>query len=175
MTDNETRAIVVPVPPGEDPKPPVRPDGSAYRFELAVEGGTRRAYADELGPLVEVVIPGYLDQVGEDQRLAARERDAGRVRMLLQAQLLAHFGPAGCTRHQLAVLNGAAQLAQDELRGWHAPVPLVLVTSGYVEAGGQPPHAEEGGVILWIDPSSEEAYLDSLSALHVIMLAEFTD
>ncbi|MFD3997611.1 hypothetical protein [Streptomyces sp. NPDC058548] len=172
MTEAPQTAVRIHLREGEQPTPPMRADGTPYRYELAYDGGSRRAYADEFAALTAVLIPGYEELADEPARHAARVREAGAVRAVLQAQLIAHYGSAGCTPDQLAVLN-SGELPLPALRGWHSPVPLVLVAGpGTAAAGAVLPQPEEGGVVLWLDPADDESYLDSLSDLQVVMLAE---
>jgi hypothetical protein len=41
------------------PTAPIREDGTRYRYELIIEGGKRRVYADTTTELCQVLIPGY--------------------------------------------------------------------------------------------------------------------
>lgn len=58
--------------PAADPRPPDPPlkaDGSPYRFEILNDGFTRRAYADTLTELCQALMPDY-DPSGTDEDLA---------------------------------------------------------------------------------------------------------
>ncbi|MEV7187747.1 hypothetical protein [Kitasatospora sp. NPDC093102] len=155
---------------GTPPRPPVRPDGEPYRYELVYEGGRRRAYADELSALTAELVPGYLGLQGAAARREARIGHARRTRTVLQAQLNARLGTAGCTPEQVDALNSDRPTG---VAVWAAPVPLVLLTSDHQPVTTEPrPRPEGPGAVLWLDPESEEGYLDSLDTLRIVVLAE---
>jgi hypothetical protein len=164
-------AILIPAPPGGLGPPPRRPDGNLHRFELTDVMGRWRAYADEPGSLVGVLISDYAG-LGGVERLAARISLAVHVRMMAQERAVTPDGLAGCTAEQLAVL--AAGEEQTPWAGrWSAPVPLVLVEGFYEPVGDLPrPVAVSPGEIIWIDPRDDAALLRSLHHVGWVVLAE---
>ncbi|MFJ3639692.1 hypothetical protein ACIPRD_08060 [Streptomyces sp. NPDC090108] len=159
--------------PGRPPgPPPVRQDGTPYRFEMVHDGGTWRTFGDRPAELLAALVPGY---PGPDDPVAAaraRIRHAVRIQVLVQAAVNTEKGESGCTREQLDVLRGD-RTRQPEVDEWSAPVPLVLVDCFYAPTTGIPvPVPVPPGEIWWLRTRTEWDYLRSLARLGLIVLAE---
>ncbi len=151
--------------------PPLRSDGSLYRFEMIYGGGGWRAYADSGAELVAVLVPGYAE-LDDGGRQRARIGCAARAQVLAQAELTAAGDLAGCTDAQVRILLSSREVPPAPV-SWSAPVPLVLVTSFYVPIGVLPrPVAEPPGQIVWLDPADEFSLLAGLHEVGMIDLAE---
>lgn len=132
-------------------------------------------YADTPAEIVEEMIPGYEgldDQAKQDARVRHAARTASVVQQILidRAKFDGAFDPddpklAGLA--QILTTDKALALTLElpdkpgEPADWLPVVPLVLVRSSYA------PHTDYpaiGGNVIWIDPSTDESYLDSLNA-----------
>jgi len=142
------------------PAPPAQPDGRPYQYELI--HASWRGYADTHAELTALLIAGYDQLAGDEERLAARLRHAADVQVPIQAQLAAEGDLAGCGEEDRAVLL-APRDTPPAVAEWRAPVPLALVTSFYAPHAARPrPQASAPGQIAWIDPSTDESLLRSL-------------
>ncbi|WP_439681462.1 hypothetical protein [Embleya sp. MST-111070] len=154
----------------EPAAPPVKDDGTPYRFELIHDGGRERAYADTVSDLLDVIIPNYSTLTSPKERAAARIRLALRLQVHLQAGLAAVPELDQCTEQQRSILL-ASRETPPTVTHWDAPVPLVLVTSFYRPAGRLPrPQGPDRGLI-WIDPGDDWNLLLSLHSAGVIVLS----
>ncbi|WP_198545892.1 type VII secretion system-associated protein [Actinacidiphila yeochonensis] len=154
--------------------PPLRADGTPYRYEMIHDGGARRTYADEPAALLGALLPGYADLADPVDAARARIGHAVRTQVTTQAAVNVEAGSEGCTPEQWELLNGDRD-RQPEPAEWSAPVPLLLVDCFYAPITDVPvPAAVPPGEILWLRTRTEEAYLRSLARLGVIVLAERT-
>jgi hypothetical protein len=153
-------------------RPPTRPDGALYRFELIYDGGRWRGYADTTDELVDAMIPGYSD-LDPARQSEARLTYAVRAQVMLQAELNVDIGLDGCREEEKDLLRGDRSVppAPDV---WTAPVPLVLVASFYAPAGDLVAPLGAGGPpnLVWLDPTSADALLRSLSRAGVVQLSQ---
>jgi hypothetical protein len=151
-------------------RPPTRPDGSLYRFELIYDGGRWRGYADTTDELLGGVIPGYAD-LDPARQAEARLAYAVQAQVVLQAELAAETGLDGCREDERDLLLGDRSVPPAP-EVWTAPVPLVLVTSFYAPAGDLVAPVGAGGPpnLVWLDPTSADALLRSLSHAGAVQL-----
>ena len=152
------------------PTPPVKQDGSAYRYEMI--HGTTRTWADTATELLAAIVPEHADLDDEDARARARLTLAIGVQVRLQAMLAVSGDLTSCRAEDREVLLGT-RTQQPAVESWDAPVPLVLVASYYQPYTSLPgPVQVDPGEVIWLDPSSDEALIASLARAGVIGLAE---
>ncbi|MEV6536783.1 hypothetical protein AB0M86_45755 [Streptomyces sp. NPDC051639] len=155
--------------------PPLRQDGTFYRFEMVHDGGNRRTFGDQPADLLAALVPGYLGLADPVAAARARIQHAVRTQVLVQAAINVEAGEAGCTREQLEVLGGD-RTRQPEVTEWSAPVPLVLIDCFYAGITETPvPEPISPAEIWWLRTRTEWDYLRSLARLGVIVLAERSD
>lgn len=152
----------------------LREDGTPWPFALAK--GERSVFADNAGEIIAHIIPGYDDlpagPEGDDQALILRWETAATTATDIQALICADrgqeglFDPANESEDTLTALFQDKMIAVEDVEAWdHEQVPLVLVATDYDPFTDRVPPT---GNILWIDPSDEVTFLDSLSNLGVI-------
>ena len=153
-------------------------DGTKWRFVMTRNGKT--VMADTRTELVGCLIPGYdalpHDEDGDEAALVERFKQA-----VVTADFIQQF-IAGC-----AVNDGdfdfeeASQLEltafltprlehPTDLLGithWEHHIPLVLVTTSFAPYADRTPPS---GNVVWIDPTNETTYLDSMDALGQLKL-----
>jgi hypothetical protein len=142
---------------------PTKADGTLFAYELIHAGGTRRAYADDLADLTNVLLPGY-ENWTEKQRWEARLHLAIRAQVVVQAEENATDAFRTLPAAAQAVLMDARH-EPPTVASWSHPVPLVLVASFYAPAGQVPRPVREQGMapnVIWIDPSDEVSLLTTL-------------
>jgi hypothetical protein len=155
---------------GEPPPPPaVGPDGQPCRLEMIYAGGSWRGYADTPAELMSLLIEGYEDLPPAEQTVA-RLRYAVDVHVPVQASLAAAGPMDACTPGEREVVLSPRD-HPPEVPVWDAPVPLVLVSAFYAPAGPRLRPRAGRGEIVWIDPGSDGALLESLAAAGWIGLA----
>jgi hypothetical protein len=101
------------------PRPPQRPGGEPYTFEMIYDGGRWRG----------LLIHGYGELAEAPQQLAARIRYAAEVQVPVQVAAAAAGDLDACTRAQQEILLGHRDEAP-AVSEWSAPVPLVLARRG---------------------------------------------
>ena len=111
-------------------EPPVRPDGTLYRFEMIYDGAKYRAYADSATELCEALIPGYEHLEDPAEQATARIEFAVAQQVALQAAILAESHRSACTDDERDVLLSPRHVPP-QLEIWEADVPLVLVDLYY--------------------------------------------
>lgn len=150
---------------------PIKSDGTHWPHVYGLPGGGS-VHADSAAEILAELLPGYddLDAAGARQ---ARIRHALVAASQAQDVHLARAAgrgfderdPADAALAQALRLDKGApmSLASPDRPGeavpWEGAVPLVLVTTAYA------PHTDAprpGGNIVWIDPDTEQGYLDSL-------------
>lgn len=147
---------------------PTRPDGTEWAHVLIMHDGAD-VRADTPGEVLTMLIPGYQD-LDQEGRLAARIGHAEQMALDLQE---IHHHRSGVSGDGLETVVKAPRslpmtltdpARPDAPARWDAPMPLVLVTTTYA------PHTDapriEGNVV-WIDPTEEQAFLDSLGDARV--------
>lgn len=149
--------------------PPVKDDGTYYRFELIYDNGAWRAYADTPSELLDALIPEYTGLTSPRERAAARIRLALRLQVMLQAALAASGELDNCDEEQRAVLLSSREVPPT-VEVWEAPVPLVLVSSFYRPEGRLPRPAGSEEALIWIDPGDAWSFLRTLHAAGVVSL-----
>lgn len=174
LTHCITRA---PRKPGELPIPPERSDGS--RYEWAIRLSDRIGWADSISELVGVLVnePGYLDLSSQDQAYhrvlqAIRLQVSTQARINLIAQTMRDDWEQAC-EWERRILNGPRHVQPHDFDSrplfagrdvWTCPIPLLLVRTGFYPYSEV--HPVEGNLdnVWWMDPSTDESFLDSLIA-----------
>jgi hypothetical protein len=154
---------------------PRHPNGTIYTYEMLYAGLTRRVYADTHEALIDALIPGYATGT-ETQRWEARLYYMARAQVLAQAELNASDAFHSLDRAQQVVLQGPRH-DPPVVPTWSCPVPLVLISSFYKPAGTQLRPVREMGMepnVIWLDPSDDIAFLNSLHDIAVISLHHST-
>lgn len=145
---------------------PANPSGSLYRFAL-VRGETT-TFSDSVSDLVGAIIPGYGAGTGDEEALIARWQCAAATATQVQQLIAAGAGldPAAEDEPTLTAIfaDRAGPLPAGSLTGgaWGHEVPLVLLATDYEPFTSVP--APRGNV-LFIDSSTERAFLRTLAAL----------
>ena len=157
-------------PPGTGPEPP--PHESVWPFLMA--HGDQITWADTRSELVAALIDGY-DEIadspdGVTEATWARYRQTMAVTADVQASILADATDKGAFDPEqlaatpegetiLTALMVERTVPFTELVEWTFEVPLVLIESDYAPFTDR---ARPDGRIIWIDPSDERRYLESL-------------
>lgn len=170
-----TRRIIV----GDLPDDTFKDDGSPWPFVML--HGDRTVFADTRTELVGALIPGYDDIDADDDVTALVDRfnTAVRIANNLQGFIAgvvandpnAEFSLATATEEELTLFLSDRLDRPVENIGvthWEHDIPLVLVTTMFepYDTG----HEIPSGHILWIDPTDETTFLDSLADLGQIRL-----
>lgn len=166
--------IIVANPRGDRPVTvPTKPDNTYYRYEMIHDGDARRAYADTHTDLVAALIAGYADIPfgATTDADAARLAHAGRIQVELQAALNVAGGLDDFDQTTRTILTAPRHDPPQPGRRWDVKIPLVCITTDYDPYTDWP--APDGNII-WLDPTTETALLETLAAAGVIVLAETT-
>ena len=160
-----------------DPVPvvPSHPSNLAWVYEMIFDSREQRAYADSFGDLVAVLIDGYADFDGT-AKADARIPYAHMARLVSQTDFLMSYGGTLNDADQ-----AAASLPPGEFTGvWQSELPLVLVTSDYAPYTSTPQpsvsvrRGDGFSSLAWIDVSTDEAFIESLHTLAVIVVNRST-
>lgn len=173
----------------EDCNPvPLKEDGSNWLWCCQFAGHTKTVWADDVVSIVAALTgeDGYAKMSARDAAVA-RIRFAVRTQVAVQSNLLAAAHMNGdwdrCTESEKEVILAPRyEQPSPEMDGfsrhlfgsamWSAPLPLILVTTGYLNR--EMPRGPEA--TLWlIDPTDEEALLESLDGIGVITVAFASD
>lgn len=155
----------------------MREDGEPWPFALS--NGDTSVFADSAHDIIAHLIPGYGDldtaedaTEAHDQALLLRWQTAVLTASDVQAAICGDrvhegkFDPATESEDALTALFGDKTVAVEGFDSWdNEHVPLVLIATDYE------PYTERDlptGNVLWIDPSDEIAFLNSLANLGVI-------
>jgi len=156
---------------------PTRPDGTGWTHTMVLHDGSV-VYADTAAEVVDEFMPGYLD-ADEDARAAARIRHARKLAAVAQRLMIERAraagvfdpdDPAQAQIDELLAMDKGLSLglelpdAPGRPADWLPAVGLVLLTTSYEPHTDQP---RIGGNVVWIDPTTDDAYLDSLGACGV--------
>lgn len=152
----------------------LREDGTPWPFALAK--GNTSVFADSTTDVVAHLIPGYGDLAqdvdGNEQALILRWKTAVMTASDVQALICADrakeglFDPANESEETLTALFQDKTIAGEDVESWdNENVPLVLIATDYEPFTERAPIS---GNVLWVDPSDETAFLNSLSALGVV-------
>ena len=157
---------------------PFREDGTVFPWAMVFSGGKHVAWADDSTGLVAALtaVPNYAD-LSEQDKLIARIRLAISIQCSIQAGLNWEAQNSGLweklAEWERQVLNG---IRTSQPQGfptrdtfghdvWSAPVPLIVVTTGYAPYTPGVPFIDGPEANLWvIDPIEEESLLDSLES-----------
>lgn len=166
------------------PEPPLKDDGSKYPYLLIHE--STATFADSATELVGSIIPDYDDLLGRpndaetiEAALGMRYDQAVSVATAVQAGKIFLASEAGefdlsdTDEETLTALlcertipyTGLSTEPADQLQ-WNHTVPLVLIDVDYAPFTDRP---RPTGRILWVRPSIETAYLESLDDLDVVL------
>lgn len=165
--------MLVTIPPTNDPdfRLPEHPDGEPWPYAaLDAEGVV--TLSDTATELVAKAIDGY-DTMGDDEALAARYDSLVELGELLQEHLRSaacidgRWDPATATEDTLTVLYRPRTVPLTETAVWEHEVPLVAISTDYLPFTDRP---EPSGRIVWLDPSTELTYLQTLDRIGVIEL-----
>jgi hypothetical protein len=175
---------IVTAAPDEDIDSPDHPAGEDFQHVL-LYGDGKAAFADDLGELIDLIIPGYggLPDTpeGDEDALIQRHKHLADVANAVQSDYNAQAIQRGllepdttdeniltATAHDRSEpWSGIYAVGSDSPRyAWDGPFPLVLIATDYA------PYVEErptptGSVIL-LDPADEAKYLDSLTKLGLV-------
>lgn len=177
------------------PDVPRKDNGDLYDYFMSYENGRYLAYADDPVDLLDLLIPGYADS-DEDDRIMARIRLALDVQTQAQALVLAavpqeEIDSLKPWEHKVLVHEGGssphgwgAEAGEPVEAGsgetvdiWYSKVPLILVDTGYAPFTDVPrPLSALGDTrneenLIWLRPSDEEDFLDSLALVNFIYFA----
>ncbi len=150
-------------------------DGTPWKYALT--RGPQTILADSPTVLLGHLIEGYDeipdDEEGDDQALVSRVEQAVLVCSMVQAMLCAdataegNFNPENESEATLTALLGDRTIPVLNIDKWEHPVPLVVLTTDYAPYST---HAPPAGNVMWIDPSDEAIFLQSLAGLGIINL-----
>lgn len=148
-------------------------NGDPWPFALVRDDET--FLSDDAGELVAALIEGYEkftdDEDGDNQALVCRATEAIKVAATAQAIMATdafnegRFDPDDASEEVLTALFGDRTLAVIGVDHWDHEVPLVLVATDYEPFSNEPTPT---GNVLWVDPSTEIAFLQSLANLGII-------
>ena len=148
-------------------------DGSPWPFALV--RGEETILADDAGDIVSFLIDGYEDVAddpsGHDEALILRAATAVTLTATIQAIMATdalnegRFDPAEADEATLTAIFGDRTVPVLDTDRWDHDVPLVLVATDYEPFTHEVPPT---GNVLWVDPSDEMAFLQSLANLGVI-------
>lgn len=156
---------------------PTRPDGSEWPHVLLMHDGSM-LHADTPAEILGELIAGYAAMPDElrakARRLhAAKVADAAQDARIAFAQASGDFDETDADGAALASImradKGVSLLletpdAPGTQANWEPEVPLYLLTTSYAPEGEFPPI---GGNVLWLDPTDEQRYLDSLAEVKI--------
>lgn len=149
---------------------PVHDDGTDYPFAMVHEN--RVIFADTRAELAGY-LTGCSQTEDEGEALFIRYLACVNFANMLQPRLAAAADEAGVFSAQTASESVLTALFADRYEKvdnftkWNQEVPLVLVASGYAPYTANPRPA---GNIIWLDPFTDETFLESLSAAGIIDL-----
>lgn len=170
------------------PAPKLREDGTNYPYRMFFDENARIVDADTLGELIEQLIPGYLE-FSEGEKSVVRKQYAERVAFHLRVSVLGELTAEEeekLSDWEWNVLSsdepikdvyplGSVDDPDDEIKFWSSDVPLVLVEEDYHPfTDVLPPVSSFGDAkyvsnLIWVRSSTEEALLDSLNHVGLIV------
>ena len=148
---------------------PAHPDGEVWLFAMPVGGGGV-VFADSATSVLDFLIPGY-GGLDDDEALHVRVANAASTAAVVQTAFIesatdAGFDLASQTEDALTALLTDKDVPVDG-GPYDLDVPVVLVSTLYEPFTTRP---KVGGNIVWLDPSTELAYVRSLAGAQVITL-----
>lgn len=155
------------------------PDGGRWthylhRYDLPDGSPESDVFADSATDLVAALITGYdafpLTEQGDEDALIARYEHALMVAATAQGALVQDAIVGERFSIDTASEDVLTALFQDRLipfeeRTWDQPVALVLIATDYAPFTSRP---RPEGLVIWLDPSVETAYLRSLDTIGMI-------
>ena len=157
---------------------PLHTDGTGYRYEMIYDGSASRVYADTLPELISALIPDYDAITTGEKADLARVLFAVRTQVELQAYLVANAQVELVDDDRTQLL--ATRDTPPAVTNWTHEIPLVLVTSYYKPVGTlprpvgtrDPETGQPDANLVWLDPMDELAFIESLAAAGVVIVAE---
>lgn len=150
--------------------PPLAPSGSNWAFEMVFDGARSRAWAESTEELLDLLIPGYIDQ-DTNGRFAARAALAVPVRAQAQAAINATAGLATLDQNERAAVLHPGPDAP-HLTQWTSSHPLIVLDAHYLPYTDiAPPVALGEGRLFWFKVADEDDFLVSLHTAGHINLA----
>jgi len=158
-------------------------DGERYEHSL-LYGERTIAFADSLGELIDLILPGYAalpdDPSGDDAALIARHDHIAQVANAIQGGFNEQASERGLLDMATADENLTTALGHDRSLPWsgmvdgagessyvwQSDIPLVLLTTDYAPFTDRP--SPQGEAIVMLDPSDEATYLASLTKLGLV-------
>lgn len=153
-------------------KPPRRDDGSQYPHAMYAADWSMVVFGDTLSDLVSALLGSYRSEDAEEQ-LRQRSEYAAEVAALIQAAVLVSTDLSALSDEELEVLNMPRDpLGTPRIDSWDSEVPLILVRTSYGPYTDTPrPIGDRTlGNIVWLRPSTEIEFLQSLDAVGYIEL-----
>lgn len=143
---------------------PTHPDGQMWLVVWVSPDG-RAIFADSITDVVNEIIPGYADlddtDMTKDEHLEARIGTLAHLGGNAQAVMVADEGSDGFTEVELTAMLTSKELSAG-VDSWNPAVPLVLLTTSYTPFTDV---AQPEGSIVWLDPTSEVGFLNSMQTL----------
>ena len=136
-----------------------------YALITVADGDVTKA--ETVTELVDGLLEGHAEASDADRltiRLDALALAAGRA----QAIVLADLGVEGLDEDALTILLHERESQVVEFERWDSTIPLFLLSTGYAPYTDTP--RPEGDAIVWLDPSTERAFLDGLQSLGIAEL-----
>jgi len=164
--------MLVTIPPTNEPgfRLPEHPDGEPWPYAaLDAEGVV--TLSDTATEMVAKAIDGY-DTLSDDEALAARYDSLVELGERLQEHLRSaacidgRWDPTTATEDTLTVLYRPRTVPIDAVV-WDHEVPLVAISTDYQPFTDRP---EPTGRLVWLDPSTELTYLQTLDRIGAIEL-----
>lgn len=157
---------------------PRRDDGTKYPFALLSPGTAGTVYSDSLTELVEGIIDGYDQAADDDDALWMRVEHLATLAWQAQATSLLNESdredsPVRFFDEDTITAIFADKLDILDFAEWHAEYPLFLLATSY--APYTPAPRPSGDWIVWLDPYTEQTYLEALAYLgycEVVILEE---
>lgn len=168
--------------PGDTLVIPEHTEGGEWLYSLG-HGQGEFSFADRAADLIAIILPDYDaladDEDGDGEALWQRYRHVVQLAAQAQSGINASatakgdLDPATCGEEVLTALMQDRELPWigfDRPGGrsdldWQFKVPLVLIATQYAPFTDA---SRPSGRIIWLDPSRETSYLESLAALGLV-------
>jgi hypothetical protein len=149
-------------------------DNTQAAFALLDIATSQITTADSLSELVDQLIDGHR-AVEADDRVALRADALAQGAARASALILAGMGDdvSALSEDALTLLLHDRSAEVPEFSEWDSNVPLFLMATNYAPYTDLT--APAGELIVWLNPHTERAFLDSLSALGIAELMVHTD
>lgn len=184
----------------KSPDVPFKDNGEFYNYILYYESNRYIAYADSPDELIEILIPGY-EEMTPEQRLDARLSMALRLQAQTQAHIVVGlteedrrelqeweieclkgeyndeqpYQIRGFWKERLPEGMKAEDVPEDDRMDiWTSKHPLVLIDAAFMPWTDVPPPLgnPEGDNIIWLRPTDEVEFLDSLTDIGFVTFGD---